>query len=75
MDAAIEAPPSQAVADRPIVRVTDADACTLCGSCVDACVRGAISLGATVAVDARLCTGCGACIDACPCDVLELVEV
>jgi len=75
MEPAIEASSEPASRARPIVRVTDAGACTLCGSCVDACMRDAISLNETIAIDACLCTGCGDCIEACPQDVLELVEV
>jgi ferredoxin len=73
-DPAIAASSGPASPGRPIVQVTDAEACTLCGSCVDACMRDAISLNETIVIDARLCTGCGDCIEACPQDVLELVE-
>jgi ferredoxin len=68
------APRVSAAPARPVVRVADAAACTLCGSCVDACMRDAISLNETAVIDARLCTTCGDCVAACPQDVLELVE-
>jgi ferredoxin len=60
---------------RPVVVVAHPDLCTLCEVCLDACVRGAITLTGAPEVDARLCTGCGACEDACPNDVFALAEV
>jgi heterodisulfide reductase subunit A-like polyferredoxin len=66
--------PATAQRARPIVRVVDSGSCTLCGSCVDACVRGVISLLGTVVIDTQRCRGCGDCVEACPQGVLELVE-
>jgi NAD-dependent dihydropyrimidine dehydrogenase PreA subunit len=43
------------------------DRCTGCGSCVEICSLGAMSLTHGVAtVDHTTCTQCQACIDACP---------
>ncbi|MDI7275004.1 MAG: electron transfer flavoprotein subunit alpha [Anaerolineae bacterium] len=46
--------------------------CTACGSCIDVCPFGALSLqGDTVAVSDQ-CNLCGACLDACPVEALRL---
>jgi ferredoxin len=45
----------------------DADLCAECGTCVDTCPFGAISLnGGPAVVDEALCMGCGVCISQCP---------
>ena len=45
----------------------DAEACTQCGACRDACAYGAIRiLGHVVVVFPELCHGCGACVACCP---------
>jgi len=50
----------------PLAQV-DADACTACGACREACAYGAIRiLGGNVIVFPELCHGCGACVTACP---------
>jgi ferredoxin len=53
----------------------DESKCTGCGSCLDACPRGAIqpAIGG-VSIDQRRCNGCGACVDICPAgDIRKLV--
>ncbi len=48
-------------------------ACDLCGACVEACVRGALSMGAEGPVlDPMSCNGCGACVSACPKESLRI---
>lgn len=45
----------------------DAERCTACGACRDACAYGALRvLGSTVMVFDELCHGCGLCLSVCP---------
>ncbi len=50
------------------------DECTGCGSCVDACPFGAITLENDVAVIGDKCTYCGTCVDVCPVNAIELTK-
>lgn len=46
--------------------------CVNCGTCMDACPSGAISMGDEhyeIAQD--ICVECGACIEACPTGAIE----
>ncbi|NLF07177.1 MAG: 4Fe-4S binding protein [Pirellulaceae bacterium] len=53
--------------------VVNAETCTGCGSCVDACPVEAIEMKDDVAVvDPDTCTDCGACVDACPVEAITL---
>jgi len=46
--------------------------CTGCGSCIEVCQAGAISLrDGRAVIDAEACVGCGACVDACPCQAIS----
>jgi NAD-dependent dihydropyrimidine dehydrogenase PreA subunit len=51
------------------------EACIACGSCVEMCPRGAISLDETAVIDASSCTGCGLCVSDCAHGALALAEV
>ena len=47
--------------------VVDAEACTACGICRDACAYGAMRiLGASAMLFPELCHGCGLCAHVCP---------
>jgi len=48
--------------------------CEGLGDCVEACVFGALKMGADgiPVVDGEKCTGCGKCVNVCPKDVIEL---
>jgi pyruvate formate lyase activating enzyme len=48
--------------------------CTLCGRCVEACDRGAISQsGGGLSTDLANCVFCGACVEACPTGAREIL--
>ncbi len=47
--------------------VVDAEKCSACGECVEACPLDAIAIQEKVAVvDDQTCGDCGACVDVCP---------
>ncbi len=50
------------------------DLCTGCGSCLDACPFGALSLEGSVAAVNEQCTFCGACVDVCPAEALHIAR-
>jgi ferredoxin len=53
----------------------DADTCTGCESCVDACPVNAIELVDDIAVvDEDACTDCGECAEVCPVDAIAVQE-
>lgn len=54
------------------VAQVDAEHCRACGTCVQSCPFGAISLAACALVDSEACMGCGVCVRACPQDALSL---
>jgi ferredoxin/flavodoxin len=60
--------PYQAGGPKPmaISPVTDEDACTLCGTCVEVCPTAAISIDKSVSTQTELCLRCSACIKECP---------
>jgi ferredoxin len=50
----------------------DADECTGCEACVDACPAEAITMEGNLAViNADECTECAACIDECPTEAIS----
>jgi len=55
----------------PLLEI-DKDNCIGCGSCIDACPFGALSLVDDMIVVNEKCTGCGACLLACPMHALNL---
>jgi Fe-S-cluster-containing hydrogenase component 2 len=47
--------------------VVNAETCSGCGECVEACPLDAIAVQENVAVvDDQTCGDCGACVDVCP---------
>jgi NAD-dependent dihydropyrimidine dehydrogenase PreA subunit len=53
----------------------DADACGMCGNCVDACHFGAFSeTEEGVVLDQGRCFGCGVCVLSCPSDAISLAD-
>lgn len=52
--------------------VNIAEDCIACGSCVDACPLGALTVRDIAEVDEDSCVECGACLSACPVDALSL---
>ena len=62
----------------PLVAIVDADACTDCGICLEACPYAAITMhmtdGRNVAVISESgCKGCGGCIPVCPENAIDLL--
>ena len=62
------------VARSAFVNQVDEDACGGCGTCVDRCQFGALTLEEVVRIDEQRCAGCGVCVPACPEDALHLVR-
>ena len=52
----------------------DADTCTACEVCVDACPAEAITCDDKAVVDESLCTDCGACVDECPVEAITMED-
>lgn len=51
------------------------ETCTGCGSCLQVCPFGALSLdNENIAVVSEACTGCGACLPECPVEALSLPQ-
>lgn len=54
----------------------DAERCTGCGDCIDACPNDALNLdGGRAAIDQASCAGCQTCVDVCPTGAIIVVEV
>jgi len=51
----------------------DAEKCTGCESCIDACPSEAIKMEEGKAVvDADMCVDCGVCVDECPVEAISM---
>ena len=51
----------------------DAEKCTGCESCVEACPSEAISMvDGKAVVDADKCVDCGICVDECPVEAISM---
>lgn len=50
----------------------DENKCTGCGTCIDVCDQGAITLNYTAKIDSEKCSGCGVCVNTCPNEALAL---
>ena len=60
---------------RIVAIVAKPGSCIACGTCVETCLRDAITLEETAVIDARLCNGCGLCVSDCSYGALALSEV
>jgi NAD-dependent dihydropyrimidine dehydrogenase PreA subunit len=60
---------------RTVAVVAKPASCIACGTCVDTCLRGAITLEETAVIDPQLCNGCGLCVSDCSYGALALAEV
>ena len=51
------------------------NSCVACGTCVNACPKGAIKIvaGVFAEVDHNNCVGCSKCFQECPASVIEMV--
>ncbi len=55
----------------------NSEECTGCGTCVERCQMGALSVDeehGVVKVNLDRCLGCGNCVDACPSEAIHLVQ-
>jgi len=58
--------------------LVDAESCSSCETCMEACFFDAISMEGedeTAVVDPKKCMGCGVCIVSCPTEAISLKEV
>jgi len=65
-------PYKDGVGPMPFGPQLDDDLCTLCGSCVDQCPVGAITVAQEMQLDVALCTLCCRCIKVCPEEALSI---
>ncbi|MHC1582259.1 MAG: 4Fe-4S binding protein [Candidatus Syntropharchaeia archaeon] len=58
-----------------MVAVVDPEKCDGCGTCVDECSTGAITIENDVAVvNEEECVDCEVCVDACPNEAITMQE-
>ena len=65
---------SPVMASSGFVARPDADECSACGTCVETCPFGALSMNDVAHVDWDACMGCGACGSQCPAECIALVR-
>jgi electron transport complex protein RnfB len=62
-------------ASSPFHAVLNRDVCIGCGTCLDRCQMGALSLPDSFAeINLERCIGCGLCVTTCPTEALSLVR-
>ncbi|MEW6357696.1 MAG: 4Fe-4S binding protein [Planctomycetota bacterium] len=52
--------------------VINAEECTACGTCEEACPAEAIKVEDVAVVDEEKCTDCGSCVEECPVECIKL---
>lgn len=62
------------IAHSAFVNQVDELRCTGCGTCVERCPFGALTLGDVAQVEPTRCVGCGVCVLTCPTEALSLVR-
>jgi NAD-dependent dihydropyrimidine dehydrogenase PreA subunit len=58
--------------DQGMAAIVDAEKCTACGECVEACPLNAIEVKDVAVVDNDVCGDCGACVDVCPAEAIKV---
>ncbi len=58
----------------PFTPQIDAESCSACAACIDACPLGAISLGDVAEVKQDTCVGCSLCVPSCPVGAIKMVR-
>jgi len=58
----------------PFMPQIDADKCSACSSCVDACPMGALTLNDVAQVNKEVCVGCSVCVPTCDLKAIKMVR-